>query len=147
MSHQAIIPIRSFTILLSMLALALLAGCASGGTTGATGAGAEEPAPSGSPTASLTQAELDKLDAELRDRLEAGRDGRFPVRVSFANTPSTDELLELMLTRYDRRYGVGRVDRATLEKIASSDNVRQVSFVDGLSSPDAEPRGEAMDGG
>lgn len=145
MSRTAIIPTRStfhHRFLGVALGAALVAGCASGGTAGASQA---EEATSAS--ASLSQAELDKLDQELRERLETGQDGRFPVRVSFATTPSTDELLELMLTRYERRYGVGRVDRATLQQIASKDNVRQISFVDGLAGAGPEPEEDAVDGG
>jgi len=77
----------------------------------------------------LSDAELSKLDPQLRERL-ASSDREFPVRVKFARWPSSSDLAALLLVRYER-VAIGRVDRVTLRAIAAREDVERISYVTG----------------
>lgn len=109
---------------LSLIGAALLS-C----TLSACGGGASQVREEPADTAELTDAELRKLDGELRARLERPGDDAIPVKVFFAGRPSDAVLAELLLTRVGNAV-IGQVTKDTLVQIARRADVSRVTALE-----------------
>lgn len=90
---------------------------------GAAGAGGADDARSA--TAEWTQAELRKLDPELRTRVQGGANERIPVKVFFYELPTDAELADLFLNRLGEQ-AIGELEPDALHRLASRGDVERI---------------------
>ncbi|MCB9598237.1 MAG: hypothetical protein H6719_36325 [Sandaracinaceae bacterium] len=110
------------SILAAVLALPLLAACgASAPANPETAASVQTRSDDGA----WTDAHLRRLDPTLRAQVERGTTARLAIKVYFSDTPSDDELSELLLSRVGRQI-VGQVQLAMLHRIADRDDVEHI---------------------
>lgn len=102
-----------------VLALGALAapGCGAGRAGGADDARSAD--------AEWSQAELRKLDPELRTRVQAGADERIAVKVYFYELPTDSELADLMLNRLGEQ-AIGELRPDALHRLASRGDVERI---------------------
>lgn len=98
--------------------LVLVAGC------GATTSTARE-APQATRGSEWTEAELEKLDPELRSRVRSGTEERIAVKVYFHELPTESELSDLLLNRLGDQ-AVGEVPTEELQRIAARGDVERI---------------------
>lgn len=93
---------------------------------GAAGAGTgERAAEARTPDAEWTQAQLRKLDPELRTRVRRGGGDRIAVKVYFFELPTDSELSDLLLNRLGEQ-AIGQVAPETLQRIAARGDVERI---------------------
>ncbi len=76
-------------------------------------------------SAEWTQAELSKLDPDLRTRVRTAGSSRIPVKVYFFELPSDSELADLMLNRLGEQ-AIGQLDTDALQRLAARTDVERI---------------------
>lgn len=108
--------LRSYALVLGLLALALPPGCGGAGQQAASG---------GEARADWTDRELRKLDPELRTRVRRGDGARIAVKVYFFELPSDSELGDMLLHRMGET-AIGEVRADALQRIAARTDVERI---------------------